>query len=83
MKKVKKVTAIALTSIDKYTGPLPTVSRIFLIIPSVPKGINSVTDITKYHEVRASGLFTKSVYFSSFNPLETDVVIIVVIVWAR
>lgn len=25
-----------LTSIDRYTGPSPTVSRIFLIIPSVP-----------------------------------------------
>ena len=47
-----KTTVIVLTSIDKYTGPLPTVSRIFLIIPLVPKGINSVTAITKYHEVR-------------------------------
>ena len=41
-RRITKVTA-NLTSIDKYTGPSPTVSRIFLIIPSVPDGNNSVT----------------------------------------
>ena len=77
MRRVTKVTATALTSIDRYTGPSPTVSRIFLIIPSVPEGITLVTVITE-----ASRLLTKNVYFSSFNPLETDVVIVVIIVWA-
>jgi hypothetical protein len=46
--RVTKVTATNLTSIDKYTGPSPTVSRIFLIIPSVPEG----SDGHNYHEVR-------------------------------
>ena len=44
---IRKITKVISThtSIDKYTGPSPTVSRIFLIIPSVPEGINSVAVI--------------------------------------
>ena len=43
IRRVTKVTATALTSIDRYTGPSPTVSRIILIMPSVPKCVNSLT----------------------------------------
>lgn len=41
-KKIVNKSLTALTSMDKYTGLSPTVSRIFLIIPSVPESNNSI-----------------------------------------